>query len=100
MFVEPTAYTIDLMIFITQFEMTDCMDFALKYVEKLSDDHLKDKEVGCVFDLLKNLRTLLRRCNIHDAATEVDTIRLDTTLRMFKIPHFNAKMNALKEVNF
>ena len=80
--------------------MADCMQFALKYVEDLKDDSLKDKEVGCVFDLLKNLKTLLRRCSIPDTASNVDTLRLNTTLRMFNIPHFNAKMNALKEVQY
>ena len=28
----------------------------------------------------------------------MDDLRLDTTMRMLKTPHFNAKMNALKEV--
>lgn len=30
--------------------------------------------------------------------TFVDDLRLEVTLRMMKCPHFNAKMNALKEV--
>lgn len=72
------------------------MQFALKYVEDLSDDALKDKEVGCIFDLLKTIKTLLRRCSVVE--TNVDSLRLSTTLRMFKIAHYNAKMNALKEV--
>ena len=29
---------------------------------------------------------------------EVDALRLDVALRMLKSPHFNAKMNSLKEV--
>ena len=78
--------------------MSDCLQHALKFINDLGDSSLKDKEVGCVFDLLKTLKTLLRRCNMMDMATRVDTLRLTTTLRMFQIPHFNAKMNALKEV--
>ncbi len=31
-------------------------------------------------------------------ASTVDTLRLGITIRMLNIPHFNAKMNALKEV--
>lgn len=31
--------------------------------------------------------------------TAVDELRLSVTLRMLKSPHFNAKMNALKEVS-
>jgi len=30
---------------------------------------------------------------------KIDKLRLDTTLKMLKTPHFNAKMNALKEVD-
>ena len=76
------------------------MQCAIKYIDTLTDDNLKDKEVGCVFDLLKTLKTLLRRCNLMDMSAAVDTLRLSITLRMFQIPHFNAKMNALKEVMF
>jgi ubiquitin carboxyl-terminal hydrolase 9/24 len=79
-------------------EMSDCMQYAIKFIEKLTDENLKDKEVGCLFDLLKTLKTLLRRCNLIDTSLIVDTLRLTMTLRMFHIPHFNAKMNALKEV--
>ena len=78
--------------------MSECMHFAIRFVEELKDDALKDKEVGCVFDLLKTLKTLFRRCSMTEATFRVDTLRLTTTLRMFKIPHYNAKMNALKEV--
>lgn len=78
--------------------MSDCMQHAIKFIENLKDDNLKDKEVACVFDLLKTLKTLLRRCNLLDMSAAVDTLRLSITLRMFQIPHFNAKMNALKEV--
>lgn len=49
-------------------------------------------------DLLKALKTLLLRCSIRDLASTVDNLRLDITIRMLKTPHFNAKMNALKEV--
>ncbi len=82
-----------------QAEMAECMLFAMKFVEELKDDSLKDKEVGCVFDLLKTLKTLFRRCGMMETAIKVDTLRLTTTLRMFKTPHYNAKMNALKEVH-
>ena len=71
---------------------------AIRFIHTLSDDSLKDKEVGCVSDLLKSLKTLLLRCSIRDLASTVDDLRLDTTMRMLKTPHFNAKMNALKEV--
>ena len=49
-------------------------------------------------DLLKSLKTLLLRCSIRDIASTVDNLRLNMTIRMLNIPHFNSKMNALKEV--
>ena len=78
--------------------MSECMHFAMKFVEDLKDSTLKDKEVGCVFDLLKTLKTLFRRCGMMEITNKVDGLRLTTTLRMFQFPHYNAKMNALKEV--
>ncbi len=71
---------------------------AVKFIHNLTDDSLKNKEVGCVSDLLKSLKTLLLRCNLLEMVTTIDNIRLETTIRMLNIAHFNAKMNALKEV--
>lgn len=56
------------------------------------------RQVGCVSDLLKSLKSLLVRCSLWDMVGTVDTLRLETTIRMLNIAHFNAKMNALKEV--
>ena len=55
-------------------------------------------QVGCVSDLLKSVKSLLVRCSLWDMVTTVDNLRLETTIRMLNIAHFNAKMNALKEV--
>jgi len=71
---------------------------AMRFVHDLSDDDMKDKEVGCVSELLKSIKTLLIRCSLWDLVTTVDNLRLSITIRMLNIPHFNAKMNALKEV--
>ena len=70
----------------------------MRFIHELSDDKLKDKEVGCVSDLLKAIKALLVRCSLRELVTTVDNLRLDMTIRMLNIPHFNAKMNALKEV--
>ena len=48
--------------------------------------------------LLKTLKTVCLRVWSHESAQKIDQVRLDITLRMLKTPHFNAKMNALKEV--
>ena len=79
-------------------ELSKCILRAMRFIHELSDDKLKDKEVGCVSDLLKAIKTLLVRCSLRELVTTVDNLRLDTTIRMLNIPHFNAKMNALKEV--
>ena len=79
-------------------ELSKCILKAMRFIHELSDDKLKDKEVGCVSDLLKAIKTLLVRCSLRELVTTVDNLRLDITIRMLNIPHFNAKMNALKEV--
>ena len=56
-------------------------------------------QVDCVSDLLKSLKALMVRCCLWDRVAAIDQLRLDTTHRMLNIPHFNAKMNALKEVD-
>ena len=71
---------------------------AFSFVKGLSDDSLKDKKVGCVSELLKSLKTLSLRCSLREMSNAIDNLRLNITIRMLKIPHFNAKMNALKEV--
>ena len=71
---------------------------SIRFVHDLSDESLKDKEVGCLSDLLKSLKTLFLRCSVRDVSSSIDSLRLKTTVRMLNIPHFNAKMNALKEV--
>ena len=55
------------------------------------------QKVGCVSEMLANMKLLC----LHMWPKEVDNIdelRLDITLRMLKSPHFNARMNSLKEV--
>ena len=49
-------------------------------------------------DLLHTLKTLCLHCWSVEDSLKIDKLRLDTTLKMLKTPHFNAKMNALKEV--
>ena len=71
---------------------------AFQFVKDLTDENLKDKKVGCVSDLLKSLKTLALRCSLRELSNAIDSLRLNITIRMLKIPHFNAKMNALKEV--
>ena len=76
----------------------DCVTKSVKFVDGLTEADLKQKEVGSVSDLLKTLKTLCMRVWSHESAQKIDQVRLDITIRMLKTPHFNAKMNAMKEV--
>ena len=55
------------------------------------------QKVGSVSDLLASMKLLCMRI-WPDESTSIDNLRLDIALRMLKSPHFNAKMNSLKEV--
>lgn len=52
-----------------------------------------------MFDLLTTLKLLCMRL-WHKEVNGVDELRLEVALKMLKTPHFNAKMNSLKEVSF
>ncbi|XP_033116308.1 ubiquitin carboxyl-terminal hydrolase 24-like [Anneissia japonica] len=68
-----------------------------KYVEDVSDSELKQKKAISICDLLSTLKILCINFWPEDVR-EVDNLRLDIALRMLKSPHFNAKMNSLKEI--
>ena len=55
------------------------------------------KEVDKVYDLL---RTLHRICEVlwPDKTSTIVELHLNTILKMLKLPHFNPRMNALKEL--
>ena len=48
-----------------------------------------------LFDTLKSLSFYVQ---VGASIGEIEALRLETSLRMLKTAHFNAKMNALKEV--
>lgn len=50
-----------------------------------------------MFDLLTTLKLLCMRL-WQNMVSGVDELRLEVALKMLKSPHFNAKMNSLKEV--
>ena len=69
---------------------------------RLSDDSLTScvfvlQKVGYVSDLLASMKLLCMYIWPTDIDA-LDDLRLDVALRMLKSPHFNAKMNSLKEV--
>ena len=55
------------------------------------------QKIGSVSDLLTSMKMM--SLHLWPANTEsLDELRLDVARRMLRSPHFNAKMNALKEV--
>lgn len=55
------------------------------------------QKVGSVSDLLASMKLLCLNMLPNDVDS-IDELRLNIALRMLKSPHFNAKMNSLKEV--
>ncbi|XP_015755638.1 PREDICTED: ubiquitin carboxyl-terminal hydrolase 24-like [Acropora digitifera] len=77
---------------------SDVFEKTLQYIQELTNDDMKQKAVGDVFDLLTTLKLLCMRL-WQNNVSGVDELRLDVALKMLKSPHFNAKMNSLKEVH-
>ncbi|KAH9492249.1 Ubiquitin carboxyl-terminal hydrolase 24 [Bulinus truncatus] len=73
------------------------MEKAVKTIQALEEKDFKDKKIGSVSDLLSSMKLLCLQMWREDV-DKLDDLRLAVTLRMLKSPHFNAKMNALKEV--
>lgn len=81
----------------TQEYVSPIIEQAGKYVRELQEDDFKQKKLGSVSELLTIMKLIYRELWSKDV-TSVDELRLAVTLRMLKSPHFNAKMNALKEL--
>ncbi|XP_064607447.1 ubiquitin carboxyl-terminal hydrolase 24-like isoform X2 [Liolophura sinensis] len=77
--------------------LTPGMERAIKYVQSLEEKDFKEKKVGSVSDLLASMKLLCLNMLPNDVDS-IDELRLNIALRMLKSPHFNAKMNSLKEV--
>ena len=78
--------------------LTSCMNTAFKAVEGLEEKDLKSKEVTALSDLLVALKRLCLQFWPSNA-DDCDRLRLTVICRMLKTPHFNCRMNALKEVS-
>ena len=75
-----------------------CMDHAFKYIENLGESELKSKDINFISDLCSCLKILCSSFWPQHAA-ECDKARFDIINRMLKTPHFNCRMNGLKEVS-
>jgi len=78
--------------------LSNCMDKAFKYAENLGEAELKSKDVNYVSDLCFSLKALCVQFWPQHAA-DCDKARLEIIHRMLRTPHFNCRMNALKEVS-
>ncbi|KAF8763443.1 Ubiquitin carboxyl-terminal hydrolase 24 like protein [Argiope bruennichi] len=77
--------------------LSPCMDIAVRYIKSLSDNDIKSKSVCSISDLLKSMKVLCLHLWPHQVAL-TNSLCLEVILRMLKCPHFNARMNGLKEV--
>jgi ubiquitin carboxyl-terminal hydrolase 9/24 len=75
------------------------LDKVFSYIQKLSEDDFKRKETGQVSDLFATLKLLFRVMWTSHHVDIVHQLRLDTSRKMLQTAHFNAKMNALKEIS-
>ncbi|XP_062568779.1 ubiquitin carboxyl-terminal hydrolase 24-like [Saccostrea cucullata] len=73
------------------------MEKTIKYIQNLEEKDLKEKKIGSVSDLLASMKLLCIQMWPNHTES-LDDLRLEVALRMLKSPHFNARMNALKEV--
>lgn len=77
--------------------LAPCMARATAYIKELTDEDLKNKNIGSITDLLKAVKMLC----VHLWPSEIvntSSLCLDVILRMLKCSHFNARMNGLKEL--
>ncbi|CAL1268833.1 unnamed protein product [Larinioides sclopetarius] len=77
--------------------LSPCMDIAVRYIKSLSDNDIKSKNVCSISELLKSMKLLCLHLWPHQVAL-TNSLCLEVILRMLKCPHFNARMNGLKEV--
>ncbi|XP_077972925.1 ubiquitin carboxyl-terminal hydrolase 24-like [Styela clava] len=80
-----------------QDNISPIIERAGKYVRELKEEDFKQKKLGSVSELLTIMKLVYRELWSKDVSS-VDELRLSVTLRMLRSPHFNAKMNALKEL--
>ena len=75
-----------------------CMEAATRHLKEMEDAAFKGKEMVAISDLLAAVKLLCHRF-WPNSVDECDDLRLEVILRMLKMPQFNSKMNALKEVS-
>lgn len=77
--------------------LSPCMNTCIQYIKSLTDDDIKSKNIGCVSDLLRAMKMLCLHLWPQQVSL-MNSLCLEVILRMLKCPHFNARMNGLKEV--
>jgi ubiquitin carboxyl-terminal hydrolase 9/24 len=80
---------------ITMFEVSFFKVY--NHVKRIENDDLKDKNIGKIFDLFSTMKKLSFTLWPNELEN-LNSLHLDVVLKMLKFPHFNAKMNSLKEI--
>lgn len=75
-----------------------CMDVAFKYARNIGEKELKSKDINHLSDLCYALKVLCRHVWPQHAG-DCDKVRLEIIHQMLRTPHFNCRMNGLKEVS-
>ncbi|XP_063403289.1 ubiquitin carboxyl-terminal hydrolase 24-like [Mytilus trossulus] len=82
---------------VVQEVLAPAMEKCIKFVQNLDEKDFKQKNIGCVSELLGSMKLLcIQMWPQH--TDSLDDLRLEIAFKMLKSPHFNAKMNSLKEV--
>ena len=78
--------------------LSPCMDAAFKYIQNIGETELKSKDINFISDLCSSLKILC--CQFWPQhASDCDKSRFEIITRMLRTPHFNCRMNGLKEVS-
>ncbi|XP_057299797.1 ubiquitin carboxyl-terminal hydrolase 24-like isoform X2 [Hydractinia symbiolongicarpus] len=80
------------------YKLGGAADKVVHYIKDLKPDDMREKEVDKVYDLLRTLHFICESL-WPDKTTAIDELHLNTILKMLNLPHFNARMNALKELS-
>ena len=78
--------------------LSPCMEIAFKYAKNIGETELKSKDINYLSDLCYSLKVLCRHVWPQHVA-DCDKVRLEIIHRMLRTPHFNCRMNGLKEVS-
>jgi ubiquitin carboxyl-terminal hydrolase 9/24 len=78
--------------------LSPCMEIAFKYAKNIGEKELKSKDINYLSDLCYSLKVLCRYIWPQHVG-DCDKVRLEIIHQMLRTPHFNCRMNGLREVS-